>query len=195
MFDPFDMSHNYIDDFRSDWNRRVKSAKWWMIIVGIVLIVAGVVCAGAPLSLYGLIQSVVAIVLVVHGALQIMSYVQTSEFFRNGAQLASGILNALMGVLLIALPSYLTASTIGFLLGFLLIMSGIERWGFARSMRFYQTGSSTFGRVTGILQIVLGVIFLLMPIFSSLVISFLLAGYLLIGGIALIAEGIAIKKI
>lgn len=192
---PFDKQHDYVDEFQRGWNRSVGSAKVWMIVLGVLLVIGGIAYAAAPLSLYGLIQAIVAVVLIVHGALQVVSYARTPEFFRSGVLLASGILNAVLGVLLIALPSYLTATTIGFLLAFMLIMAGIERLTFARSMKFYGTGSTTFGKVTGVLEIVLGVLFLLMPLVSSLLLSFLLSGYLLIGGIALIAEGIAIKKI
>lgn len=191
----YDSNRNYIDDFIEQWNQRARSAKIGMIALGALLVIAGIASALAPLSLYGTIQAVIAVLLVAHGIIQIVGYVQTPEFFRNAGMLVNGILNALLGVLLFALPAYLTATTIVFLLAFLFISTGIERVSFARSMRFYETGGSTAGTVTGVLNIVLGVLFLIMPIFSSVVIGYLMAAYLVIGGVTLIAEGITIKKI
>ena len=51
------------------------------------------------------------------------------------------------------------------------------------------------GTATGVLNIILGIAFLFMPLISSLVLSYLLGAYLIVGGITLVVEGIAIKKI
>ena len=120
---------------------------------------------------------------------------QTPEFFRNGTQLATGILNAILGVLLLTLPSSILAGTTVYLLAFLLIMTGIERISFARQMRYYQIPASSMGTATGVLNIILGIAFLFMPLMSSLVISYMLAAYLIVIGITLVVEGVSIKPI
>ena len=111
------------------------------------------------------------------------------------APLAAGILNALLGVLFFALPASFTASTLGFLLAFLLIMTGIERLSFAQSMRYYQLEGSSAGTVMGIVNIILGVVLALTPLFTSVVLSYLLAAYLIVAGATLIVEGVSIKRI
>ena len=191
----YDADHDYINDYIDQWNRSAGRAKTGMIILGILLALSGFAALAAPLSTYAFVQGVISIVLIMHGAGQIATYVQTPEFFRNGAQLATGILNALLGVLLLMLPTSVMAGTIVYLLAFLLIMTGIERISFARQMRYYQIPASSMGTATGVLNIILGIAFIFMPLVSGLVLSYMLAAYLVMGGITLVVEGISIKKI
>lgn len=191
----YDADHDYINDYIDQWNRSAGRAKTGMIVLGILLALSGFAALAAPLSTYAFVQGVISIVLIMHGAGQIATYVQTPEFFRNGAQLATGILNALLGVLLFMLPTSVMAGTIVYLLAFLLIMTGIERISFARQMRYYQIPASSMGTATGVLNIILGIAFIFMPLVSGLVLSYMLAAYLVMGGITLVVEGISIKKI
>ena len=191
----YDADHDYINDYIDQWNRSAGRAKTGMIVLGILLTLSGFAALAAPLSTYAFVQGVISIVLIMHGAGQIATYVQTPEFFRNGAQLATGILNALLGVLLFMLPTSVMAGTIVYLLAFLLIMTGIERISFARQMRYYQIPASSMGTATGVLNIILGIAFIFMPLVSGLVLSYMLAAYLVMGGITLVVEGISIKKI
>lgn len=191
----YDADHDYINDYIDQWNRSAGRAKTGMIILGILLALSGFAALAAPLSTYAFVQGVISIVLIMHGAGQIATYVQTPEFFRNGAQLATGIFNALLGVLLFMLPTSVMAGTIVYLLAFLLIMTGIERISFARQMRYYQIPASSMGTATGVLNIILGIAFIFMPLVSGLVLSYMLAAYLVMGGITLVVEGISIKKI
>lgn len=191
----FDPEHDYVNEYASIWNERIGKAKTWMIVLGIVLALAGIASAVAPLGMYAIIQGVIAAVLIVRGVSNIAGYLQTPEFFRNGATLASGILNALLGVLLLMLPASFTASTLGFLLAFLLIMTGVERLSFARSMRYYHLDNSSAGTAMGIVNIILGVVLAFTPLFTSVVLSYLLAAYLVVAGVTLVVEGIAIKRI
>lgn len=191
----YDADHDYINDYIDQWNLSAGRAKTGMIVLGILLALSGFAALAAPLSTYAFVQGVISIVLIMHGAGQIATYVQTPEFFRNGAQLATGILNALLGVLLFMLPTSVMAGTIVYLLAFLLIMTGIERISFARQMRYYQIPASSMGTATGVLNIILGIAFIFMPLVSGLVLSYMLAAYLVMGGITLVVEGISIKKI
>ena len=159
----YDSNRDYINEYIEQWNRTAHKAKVGLIALGIVLALSGIAALVAPLGAYVFIQSLIAALLIVHGIGQIATYVQTPEFFRNGVQLATGILNALLGALLLMLPASFMAGAIVYLLSFLLIMTGIA--------------------------------FLFMPLISSLVLSYLLGAYLIVGGITLVVEGIAIKKI
>ena len=191
----FDPDHDYVNEYIDTWNQKIRSAKTWMIALGAVLVLTGIASAVAPLGMYALIQGLIAGLLIVRGGSNIASYIQTPAFFRNGATLAAGILNALLGVLFFALPASFTASTLGFLLAFLLIMTGIERLSFAQSMRYYQLEGSSAGTVMGIVNIILGVVLALTPLFTSAVLSYLLAAYLIVAGATLIVEGVSIKRI
>ena len=47
----------------------------------------------------------------------------------------------------------------------------------------------------GIVNIILGVVLALTPLFTSVVLSYLLAAYLIVAGATLIVEGVSIKRI
>ena len=192
---PYDPNHDYVSDYIDQWNRQIRATKIWMAVIGVVLVITGLASAIAPFSMYAFIQTFAAVALIMHGASHLVSYFQTPQFFRNGATLASGLLNALLGILLLALPATLTAGTIVFLLAFLLVTMGIERISFAQNMKYYQLGGSTAGMITGIVDIVLGIVFALMPLFASAAISILISAYLVVAGVALIVESLSIKRI
>ncbi|WP_297182094.1 HdeD family acid-resistance protein [uncultured Enorma sp.] len=192
---PYDPNHDYVSDYIDQWNRQIRATKIWMAVIGIVLVITGLASAIAPFSMYAFIQTFAAVALIMHGASHLVSYFQTPQFFRNGATLASGLLNALLGILLLVLPATLTAGTIVFLLAFLLVTMGIERISFAQNMKYYQLGGSTAGMITGIVDIVLGIVLALMPLFASAAISILISAYLVVAGVALIVESLSIKRI
>ncbi|HIR91334.1 MAG TPA: DUF308 domain-containing protein [Candidatus Limicola stercorigallinarum] len=191
----YDANHDYVNEYIDRWNQTAGRAKVGMIVLGVVLAIAGVAVILAPMGAYLMVQAVIAAILIVHGIGQVATYIQTPEFFRNGAQLASGILNAALGIVLLVLPSTVTAGAIIYMLAFLLIMTGIERISFARQMRFYQIPASSMGTATGVLNIILGVAFIFMPLAGGIALSYLLATYLIAGGITLVVEGVSIKKI
>lgn len=191
----YDANHDYVNEYIDRWNQTAGRAKAGMIVLGVVLALAGVAVVLAPMGAYLMVQAVIAAILIVHGIGQVATYIQTPEFFRNGAQLASGILNAALGIVLLVLPSTVTAGAIIYMLAFLLIMTGIERISFARQMRFYQIPASSMGTATGVLNIILGVAFIFMPLAGGIALSYLLATYLIAGGITLVVEGVSIKKI
>ena len=99
----YDSNHDYVNDYIERWNKTAGRAKAGMIVLGIILALAGVAAIAAPIGTYLFIQTAIAVVLIVHGIGQVAAYIQTPEFFRNGAQLATGILNAVLGVLLLAI--------------------------------------------------------------------------------------------
>ncbi len=191
----FDSDHDYVRDYIDRWNHEVKRTKVAMIALGAVLALAGVAAFAAPLGTYGVLQLVVACVLAVHGVGQIASWARTPEFFRNGATLAAGMLNVALGALFVILPSTFMAGTLVYLLAFLLIVTGIERVSFARQMRFYAIPAASTGTATGVLNIIIGVAFLFLPLATSIMLSYIVAAYLIIAGITLVAEGVSIRSI
>ena len=191
----YDANHDYVNEYIDRWNQTAGRAKAGMIVLGVVLALAGVAVVLAPMGTYLLVQTIIAAVLIIHGIGQVATYIQTPEFFRNGVQLAAGILNAILALLLFMLPTSVLAGSIIYLLAFMLIMTGVERISFARQMRYYQIPTSSMGTATGVLNIILGIAFIFMPLISSVVLSYLIAAYLIVAGITLTVEGIAIKRI
>lgn len=191
----FDSNHDYVNEFVETWNAQIKGAKVAMAVLGVLFVVAGVFSALAPMSMYATIQLVAAVLLIVHGVGQIASYLRTPEFFRSGTVLVAGILNALLGVLLFMLPPTAAAGTIVYLIAFMLILTGVERITFARQMSFYQLPGHSAGTVTGVLNIILGVLILLSTGLTAIVVAFIISGYLIMAGVTLIVEAISLKRI
>lgn len=193
--DRFNSDFDHVGDFVERWNAGVRRTRTWAIVIGALLVLAGIASAVAPLSIYALIQGVVAAALIVGGIGETVSYARTPELFRSPTMLVMGVLNALLGVMLLALPAYLTAGTVVFLLAFLFIISGAERITYARRMRYFGLPDSGLTTFTGALNIVCGVAFLLMPAFSGVVIGYVIAAYLIVGGASLVVEGISMRPI
>ncbi|HJA28955.1 MAG TPA: DUF308 domain-containing protein [Candidatus Olsenella pullicola] len=191
----YDSSFDHVGDFVERWNSGVRRARLWMILLAVALILVGMGSAVAPFGLYELIQTLVSVALVVGGVGQVVSYARTPELFRSATMLVMGVLNALLGVLLFVLPAYLTAGTIVFLLAFLFIIAGAERITTARHLRYFGVEGTGLATATGVLNIVAGVVFLLMPAFSSLAFSYVLAAYLVVGGVSLLAEALTMHPI
>ncbi len=106
-----------------------------------------------------------------------------------------GVLNVLLGVMLFALPAYLTAGTIVFLLAFLFIIAGADRITSARHLRYFGVEGTGLATVTGVLNIVAGAAFLFMPVISSVALGYVMAAYLMVGGVSLLAEALTMKPI
>ena len=193
--DRFNSDFDHVGDFVERWNASVRRTRTWTIVIGVLLVLAGIASAVAPLSIYALIQGVVAAALIAGGIGETVSYARTPELFRSPTMLVMGVLNALLGVMLLALPAYLTAGTVVFLLAFLFIISGAERITYARRMRYFGLPDSGLTTFTGVLNVVCGVAFLLMPAFSGVVIGYVIAAYLIVGGASLVVEGVSMRSI
>ena len=81
------------------------------------------------------------------------------------------------------------------LLAFLFIISGAERVTYARRLRYFGLPDSGLTTATGVLNIVCGVAFLLMPALSGVVFGYVVAAYLIVGGASLVVEGISMRPI
>lgn len=193
--DRFNSDFDHVGDYVERWNAGVRRTRTWMIVLAVVLILIGAASVIAPFGLYELIQTLISVTLVAGGVGQIVSYARTPELFRSPTSLVMGVLNALLGVLLFVLPAYLTASTIVFLLAFLFIIAGAERITSARHLRYFGVDGTGLATVTGVLNIIAGVVFLLMPAFSSLAFSYVVAAYLIVGGVSLLAEALTMHPI
>lgn len=191
----FDDRKDYVNEFVERWNGEVRRAKIATIVIGVLLAVAGVACLASPADLYAAIQIIASILIIARGIGEIVAYVKTPEFFRDGVMLASGILECLVGVLLMLLPNYVTAGTLVFLLAVLLIMSGIERLSFNQHLRFFRLVPPAGGTAIAVINICFGFMFLMAPTFASVVLSYTVGAYLIVAGVMLVAEGVTMKKI
>lgn len=191
----YDARYDYQGAFVDRWNTRLKKTRVTLAVLGVLLVAAGGLVMAAPYGMYVFAQAAAGIALIIQGAGHVFSYFDTPEFFRSTTRLVSGILNVVLGILFLALPVFLTAGTLVFLLAFLFILTGAERLSFAHHMRYFELPNAPVCTVTGVINIVLGVVFLLMPVVTTVVLPYIVAAYLMVGGVSLLIEAISIKHI
>ena len=191
----FDSDFDYVQELIDTWNRRRKKMRTAYFIMAVVLLIAGVLTAVFPVGIFAVIQSFAALAVIIIGIYHFVAFASMTYYFKDYMLLLSGILNVLIGVMLFVMPVTLTVQVITFMLAFLLIFSGAEKLSMASRLRYFRiphTGSLTF---SGILNIILAVIFLLLPFVSALALNYILAAYLLLTGAALLVEAIGMHKI
>ena len=191
----FDSDFDYVQELIDTWNRRRKKMRTAYFIMAAVLLLAGVLTAVFPVSIFAVIQYFAALAVIIIGIYHFVAFASMTDYFKDYMLLLSGILNVLIGAMLFIMPVTLTVQVITFMLAFLLIFSGAEKLSMASRLRYFRiphTGSLTF---SGILNIILAVIFLLLPFVSALALNYILAAYLLLTGAALLVEAIGMHKI
>lgn len=191
----FDSDFDYVQELIDTWNRRRKKMRTAYFIMAAVLLIAGVLTAVFPVGIFAVIQYFAALAVIIIGIYHFVAFASMTDYFKDYMLLLSGILNVLIGVMLFVMPVTLTVQVITFMLAFLLIFSVAEKLSMASRLRYFRiphTGSLTF---SGILNIILAVIFLLLPFVSALALNYILAAYLLLTGAALLVEAIGMHKI
>ncbi len=191
----FDSDFDYVQELIDTWNKNRRKVRTAYFVIAAVLIIAGILTAVFPISIFAVIQYLAAIAVIAVGIYHFITFSSMTYYFKDYMLLLSGILNVLMGVMLFIMPVTLTVQVTTLLLAFLLIFNGVEKLSLASRLRYFRiprTGSLTF---SGILNIVLAVIFMLLPFVSALALNYILAAYLVLTGAALLIEAAGMPKI
>lgn len=191
----FDSEFDYVQELIDTWNKKRKKVRTAYFIIAAVLILAGILTAVFPVRVFAVIQYLAAAAVIVIGIYHFVAYTSMTYYFKDGMLIMSGILNILIGIMLLIMPVTLTVQVITFMLAFLLIFTGAQKISFASRLKYFRipnTGSLTF---SGILNIILAVIFLLLPFVSALALNYILAAYLIITGAALFVEALGMHKL
>ena len=191
----FDSDFDYVQELIDTWNSRRKKMRTAYIIIAAVLLIAGILTAVFPVSIFAVMQYFAAAAVIVIGIYHFVTFASMTYYFRDYMLLLSGILNVLIGIMLFFMPVALTVQVITFLLAFLLIFSGAEKLSLASRLRYFRIPHTGSMRSSGVLNIILAVIFLLLPFVSALALNYILAAYLIIVGIALLIEAAGMHKI
>ena len=191
----FDSEFDYVQELIDTWNKKRKKVRTAYFIIVAVLFLAGILTAVFPVRVFAVIQYLAAAAVIVIGIYHFVAYTSMTYYFKDGMLIMSGILNILIGIMLLIMPITLTVQVVTFMLAFLLIFTGAQKISFASRLKYFQipnTGSLTF---SGILNIILAVIFLLLPFVSALAHNYILAAYLIITGAALFVEALGMHKL
>lgn len=184
-----------ISEIKDKWNRNLRSMRVWGIIAAIFMIIVGFLCIVYPVQTTYAIEVMASVAILCFGIWEIVRYAQTTAFLRTGVRLASGILNVILGIMLLTSPAPDLLMSFGFLFGLDLMMLGFEE--VTATSRYSAIGVTGTGwlTATGVLNIIFGIILLFMPIGSVVAVSVLLAMYLIFGGISLLIISIRAKDL
>ena len=191
----FDSDFDYVQELIDRWNDRRKKIRTAYFIIAAILLIAGILTAVFPIRIFSVIQYLATAAVIAIGIGHFIAFASMTYYFRDYILLLSGILNVLIGIMLFFMPVTLTVQVITFMLSFMLIFGGVEKLSLASRLSYFRiphTGSLTF---SGVLNIVLAVVFLLLPFVSAFALNYILTAYLIIMGTALLIEAAGMHKI
>ena len=179
---------DFINEFKENWNRRIKKIKTLYLILSIIMIFAGCACIFFPIQTFSIVKFIVAIVLIGFGIYSIVNYCISTSFFKDPFAIVHGIINILFGILIIETPSISTAFSLTFMFALILLFYGTEKIAFLQKLKYFNitnTGAYTF---SGVINIILAIIFFILPLTSTIAINYIIAFYLIVDGITLFIE-------
>ncbi|MGN1182241.1 MAG: HdeD family acid-resistance protein [Faecalibacillus sp.] len=191
MFSDF----HYLEEFKKDWNKKVKKMRIICLLLGLFMIIAGLACFFFPVQTFQVMKSIVSMIFILFGICAMISYCMTSSFFKDPIIMMIGIIHILFGLLLWKMPKDVTAMSLTMILAILLLFYGAQKISFSRKLRFLNILSPHTYTLSGITTIILAIVFMILPLTSALVINYIIAIYLIVDGITLVIEAINMKQL
>lgn len=182
-------------EVQKEWNKNLKSLRIWFFVMGALLLVGGVVFLIWPIESAVALAVIAAIMLIVFGVFQIVEYCTMMPVIRSGALLLCGVLNIILGIMLLSSSPDVMVATFGVVFAITMLMMGIECLTIAS--RFKAIGISGRGWLIadGILGILCGVGFLFVPVVGATFTTILVGIYMIVAGAALIIDGFQAKAL
>jgi uncharacterized membrane protein HdeD (DUF308 family) len=189
----YDDNNNYRESFRQYWNSHVKKFRTYSLIAGIIMVVLGILCMVYPVTTMVVIEVLASIVLLAVGITELVSYFQTPVYIRFSGGLLNGILNVMLGIMLLTSPKEALLASYAWLFAIAMLMFGISELGMASRARFFgmtDTGSLTAG---GVLSIIFAIILFFLPQ-ASIAVSYIIGLYLIVAGVNSLINAINAKE-
>lgn len=168
--------------------RASRGSRMGGIIVAIAMIILGVLFIARPFGTGIVLMAIATIGFIIYGVYQIIAYVQTPAELRNGWTIANGIVFIILGLLIILGGGLDMMVTFAFILGFLAMFGGINQ--VTAYSALHKNGQPGAGWVlaSGIINIIIGIMFIVAPFGTWLVWDYVLGIYLVVGGVAFLIE-------
>ena len=139
-------------------------------------------------------EYIASFVLIIIGFFEIYGFSTLPIFLKTGGGLLTGILNVILGILLITSPKEEMMQTFAFLFAIDLMMFGIENCVAYSRTKFFGIQNSGWLLAEGVLNIALSIAFLFMPV-TTIALSYVVAVYLIAAGIMLLYSFFSAKEI
>lgn len=153
------------------------------LITAIALLVIGIILLFAPQFAMSVIVIIIGIVLLGYGIIQLIVNLTGRNRGNSGGNIAIPIIAIIIGVLLIVFRDGVASFILPLVIGIWAIITGIMSLIEASSVRHLGMGSWRFVTITGLAQLVLGIIMVIGVFTGTNVLGILLGVCLLIYGI------------
>lgn len=190
-----DGSYDVVESFTERWNKRVRKFRITGIVVSIVMIILGIMLCLNPKQSITVIERIADILIIAVGIYQLVDYFNMPVIFQSGAGMANGILNIIIGILLLSAPAQMQATTIVFMFGILLFVFGIDLLTFSGKLSYFNVTGHGWVITAGVIALLTAIMFLFTPLVSAVALNYVLAAYLIINGIALLIEMFSMKDL
>ncbi|WP_101773402.1 HdeD family acid-resistance protein [Peptostreptococcus faecalis] len=144
-------------------------ARWMSLLMGILLICSGIIFYMYPITSLVSMAYMIACIFIVVGAVRIVRYF-THTTFRTGAFLVQGILEIILGILMLYTQG-ITVITLAMFLGFWEIFSGTSEIANSFDLKKNEFKGWWLGIISGLIGISLGFMLIGDPALSSILIG------------------------
>lgn len=186
---------DFVQEFKENWNKRIKKFRNGCFILSLLMIVIGLACFFFPVKTFHVVKILVSMIFIGFGICAIISYCLTTSYFKDPIVIIIGVTHILFGILLFEIPADITAMSLTIMLAVMLLFYGAEKISFSRRLSFFGIIDTSVYTVSGILTIILSIIFMIIPLTSAIVINYMIAAYLIVDGIILLIETMNMKKL
>ncbi len=169
---------------------------WWIsLLLGILYIGVGIWLLVNPLASYTVLSIMFSIFMFVSGLFEIIFAVTNKDIIPTwGWYLAGGIIDLLIGILLIGSPG-LSMAVLPFILAFWLMFRGISGIGYSMDIRRYGSNNWGWYLLLAILVIICSIAIIWVPAAGALTFVFMAAYAFIAFGIFRIVIAFALKKL
>jgi len=190
----FNPESNFMQDLADIWNRKLKSVRVASFIAGFVMAALGVLCLIFKTESMTVLEIIASAVIIALGAVKVVFYFRFPIPFRSAGLLADGVLDAIIGILLISSPISISVTAYAFMFALVLMVFGIEEVELGHRLGFFTMGNYGWIIAGGFINIAASIALFLAPLYSGFVINYVLAFYLCAGGLDLIIDGFAMRE-
>lgn len=191
----FRFNNEYENQIISRWNKKVRSMRIIGGLVGLLMIIGAILLIVYPFESVNMIGKVIGFVFWILGIYRIVDYLVTPSYLRYPGNLLMSCLYLLIGLVFLTSPLVMTMNTVAWILALVLLVYGINRLMFTHRLNGFGVNNYGWVSISGILSVILAIIFLIAPMLLTLIINYVAAGYLVFSGLMLLVEALSMKDL
>lgn len=170
----------------------IKRASWLSLLIGILLTISGVIFIMNPIESVIALVNLIAVFLIIIGILRIIRYF-TDNMFKTGLFLVGGVLDIILGVLIIS-NQPMSVVTFTTFIGFWQLFTGVSEIAISIDLKRLGLPRWWLGIIAGIFGLILGFLLIRNTMFSSIYISLVVGIYMIALGITFVSTFFSLRR-